>query len=135
LEFTFVPQTFFIDGLYNVEFRPPNNLHNAHPYTRVSIGAVETSDPATAQRFEDATTAAVQHVWDMIGQVRDEFADTPEGQAVAKLEGLLREAKDRLQKARTRLAEMEATISSQAFDGSLSLDQQAMVAPMQSATK
>jgi hypothetical protein len=123
----------FIDGLFNVEFRPPNNLHNAHPYSRVNIGAVETSDPNTAQRFEDATTAAVQAVWAMIQEVRAEFADTPEGKAVAKLEGLLREAQDQLRHKRSRLAEAEARVSSSAFDGSLSLDQQAQIAPLQTA--
>jgi hypothetical protein len=123
----------FIDGLFNVEFRPTNNLHGAHPFTRVQIGAVETSDPATAEKFHQATSAAVQEVWKLIAEVRDQYRDMPEGQAVTKLDGLLREAKEQLRHKRTRLTEAEARVSSSAFDGSLSLDQQAMVGPLQSA--
>jgi hypothetical protein len=127
-------QKFFVDGLYSVEFRPTDNLHDAAPYTRVQIGrGVETSDPNTAQRLHDASTAALQRVWNMIAEVRDQFADTPEGQTVSKLEELLRQAQGVLQSRRSQLAEMEARIESAAFDGSLSLAQQAQVAPMQSA--
>jgi hypothetical protein len=127
------PRKYYIDGAFGVEFRPADNLHNAHPYSRVNIGAVETSDPATAQKFEDATNQALQRVWGLIAEVRDQYRDMPEGQAVTKLDGLLREAKEQLQNKRSRLAEAEARVSSSAFDGSLSLNQQAMIGPLQTA--
>jgi multidrug resistance efflux pump len=124
---------FFCDGPVGVESRPPENLHNTPPHVRVTLGAAETQDKVTAERYQQAIDKAQADVWASLRQVHQQFASSPEAKALANLEAVYKEAGSKLRQAQHQLNEAKAGLQSSMFDGSFTLQEQDRLRPLEEA--